>query len=423
MGSCVSTKGGSTSPIMASNSRRNSASVATPGPGSRRGSCDSEVSSIFPNTLKKGKPVSQVKITFMGKPMELLVPMNDDVNIYDGTDINASLEKKSKNTWIEMFDMIDLTFNNLQQQNKELKRTVNELSSKINKMAFHAGKETSKTTSPPAKPKNASNGDAKEYTQGQVQEINKKVDGKIQKVEENILQWIDEETKCLKDSLEKDITAIRSEVDEKNIELNSKVQATISNLKEEVNDKVAMMDTKLTDTMFNDNGNDLPLDDSEPSTGTNRQIMDLKNRLHSNCNTLRFLCSEPLSVQFSIWSKKEIKVPLTGDSEVVPFNWVNCNSGGAVDDDGISDITTIYIPVSGPYLLSLGCSLLSSSGTIVLKRNNKERVIEAGRCDIVDLNEDDCLKVMSEPGTKAKDISLMGLLLRPRVFITPGTTL
>ena len=57
------------------------------------------------------------------------------------------------------------------------------------------------------------------------------------------------------------------------------------------------------------------------------------------------------------------------------------------------------------------------------KRNNKERVIEAGRCDIVDLNEDDCLKVMSEPGTKAKDISLMGLLLRPRVFITPGTTL
>jgi len=406
---------------MANNSRRNSTSVATPSL-SRRGSCDSETSSIFPNTLKRGKPVSQVKITFMGKPMELLVPMNDDVNIYDGTDINASIEKKSKNTWIEMFDMIDLTFNNLQQQNKDLKRTVNELSSKINKMVFHERKETSKTTSPPAKPKNATNGDAKEYTQGQVQEINKKVDGKIQKVEENILQWIDEETKCLKDGLEKDISAIRSEVDEKNIELNSKVQATISNLKEEVNDKVALIDSKLTDTMFN-NDEDLPLDDSEPSKATNRQIMDLKNRLHHNCNTLRFLCSEPLSVQFSIWSKKEIKVPLKGDPEVVPFNWVNCNSGGAVDDDGISDITTIYIPVSGPYLLSLGCSLLSSSGTVVLKRNNKERVIEAGRCDIVDLNEDDCLKVMSEPGTKAKDISLMGLLLRPRVFITPGTTL
>merc|ERR1711953_1321159 len=276
MGSCVSKGHPEPSSGMASNSRRNSTSVATPSL-SRRGSCDSETSSVFPNNLKRGKPVSQVKITFMGKPMELLVPMNDDVNIYDGTDINASIEKKSKNTWIEMFDMIDLTFNNLQQQNKELKRTVNELSSKINKMVFHERKETSKTTSPPAKPKNTSNGEAKEYTQGQVQEINKKVDGKIQKVEENILQWIDQET--------------------------------ISNLKEEVNDKVAMMDTKLTDTMFNDNGNDLPLDDSEPSTGTNRQIMDLKNRLHSNCNTLRFLCSEPLSVQFSIWSKKEIKVP------------------------------------------------------------------------------------------------------------------
>ena len=195
-------------------------------------------------------------------------------------------------------------------------------------MAFHAGKETSKTTSPPAKPKNTSNGDV---PQNQVQEINKKVDGKIQKVEENILQWIDEETKCLKDGLEKDISAIRSEVDEKNIELNSKVQATISNLKEEVNDKVALMDSKLTDTMFG-NEEDLPMDDSEPSKATNRQIMDLKNRLHNNCNTLRFLCSEPLSVQFSIWSKKEIKVPLAGEPEVVPFNWVNCNSGGAVDD-------------------------------------------------------------------------------------------
>ena len=63
-----------------------------------------------------------------------MVPMNDDVDIYSGVDINTSSEKKSKNSWIEMFDMIDLTFNNLQQQNKELKRTVNELSSKVNKV-------------------------------------------------------------------------------------------------------------------------------------------------------------------------------------------------------------------------------------------------------------------------------------------------
>merc|ERR1719270_1121535 len=247
----------------------------------------------------------------MGKPLELMVPQND-VDIYDGESIDGSIEAKSKNNWLQIFDMIDLTFNNLQQQNKELKRTVNELSSKVNKMVFHERKEESKSSDSSKTKKVSTEKKPAEYNQGQVQEINKKVDGKIQRVEENILQWIDEETKVLKDSLEKDITAIRSEVDEKNIELNSKVQATISNLKEEVNDKVAMMDTKLTDTMFNDNGNDLPLDDSEPSTGTNRQIMDLKNRLHSNCNPLRFLCSEPLSVQFSIRSKKEIKVPLTG---------------------------------------------------------------------------------------------------------------
>ena len=88
-----------------------------------------------------GKPMVRRRIVLVftnnssGFLQELLVPMNDDVNIYDGTDINASIEKKSKNTWIEMFDMIDLTFNNLQQQNKDLKRTVNELSSKINKVS------------------------------------------------------------------------------------------------------------------------------------------------------------------------------------------------------------------------------------------------------------------------------------------------
>ena len=61
--------------------------------------------------------------------------MNDDLNIYDGESIEGSSEAKSKNTWVEVFDMIDLTFNNLQQQNKELKRTVNELSSKVNKVS------------------------------------------------------------------------------------------------------------------------------------------------------------------------------------------------------------------------------------------------------------------------------------------------
>ena len=65
---------------------------------------------------------------------ELIVPMNDDPDIYDGDSIDGSMEQKSKNTWVQVFDMIDLAFNNLQQQNKELKRTMNEMSSKINKV-------------------------------------------------------------------------------------------------------------------------------------------------------------------------------------------------------------------------------------------------------------------------------------------------
>ena len=61
------------------------------------------------------------------------MPKNDD-DIYDGDSIEGSIEQKSKNSWVQIFDMIDLSFNNLQQQNKELKRTVNEMSSKINKV-------------------------------------------------------------------------------------------------------------------------------------------------------------------------------------------------------------------------------------------------------------------------------------------------
>lgn len=132
-------------------SRRNSTATVTGsvGGGSRRGSVDSDGG--FPFRLKKSKPVSQVKIVFMGKSMvifclltcsfmkllflfqELMVPQND-VDIYDGESIDGSIEAKSKNNWLQIFDMIDLTFNNLQQQNKELKRTVNELSSKVNKV-------------------------------------------------------------------------------------------------------------------------------------------------------------------------------------------------------------------------------------------------------------------------------------------------
>ena len=66
-----------------------------------------------------------------------MLPQND-VDIYDGESIDGSFEAKNKNNWVQIFDMIDLTFNNLQQQNKELKRTVNELSSKVNKVRLTA---------------------------------------------------------------------------------------------------------------------------------------------------------------------------------------------------------------------------------------------------------------------------------------------
>jgi len=402
-----------------SSSRRNSNATSTG--GSRRGSIDSDGGFPFPTKLKRGKPVSQVKLVFMGKTMELLVPMNEDIDIYGGESIDGSMEAKSKNSWVQIFDMIDLAFNNLQQQNKELKRTVNELSSKVNKAAFHDRKEESKKPESP-KAKKAASDKPPEYNQSQVQEINKKVDSKISRVEENILQWIDEETKTLKDSLDKDISAIRSEVDTKNLDMNAKIQVSIADLIEEVNEKVATIDNKLMDNIF-DTSKDFPLtDDKEVSAGTTKAILDLKNKLHHNCNTLRFLCSEPLSVQFSMWNKNEVSIPREDESRKLCFNWINCNIGGAIDDDGVSEMHTVDIPISGPYLLHLGCHMIGHNGGVFLKRNKREKLLEAGRSDIVDLSEDDVLEVFGEGGSKFKNVSLMGMLLRPRIFITPGTT-
>jgi hypothetical protein len=42
-----------------------------------------------------------------------------------------------QNSWVEIFNMMDLAINNLTQQNKELKRTVNELGSKVNKVSIN----------------------------------------------------------------------------------------------------------------------------------------------------------------------------------------------------------------------------------------------------------------------------------------------
>ena len=48
---------------------------------------------------------------------------------------------------------------------------------------------------------------------------------------------------------------------------------------------------------------------------------------------LRFLCSEPLSVQFSMWNKNEMLIPRSDEEwRCLCFNWINCNVGGAIDD-------------------------------------------------------------------------------------------
>ena len=65
---------------------------------------------------------------------------------------------------------------------------------------------------------------------------------------------------------------------------------------------------------------------------------------------------------------------------------------------------------------------MNNGGRLMLRRNRKEQLLEGNRTDIVDLNEDDELRVFGYAGTKMKDVSLVGMLLRPRIFITPGTT-
>ena len=228
-------------------------------------------------------------------------------------------------------------------------------------------------------------------------EVHKKFEVKVQKIEENICQWIDEETKTLKETIEKDITSIRTEVDSKNIEINSKVQGSIHDLKNELDIKVAEIDEKLNNLNFNDNNDTMVTLSNGNDTGDGwvRAVLDLKNKLHKNCNTLRFLCSEPLSVQWSVWHKGEFTLDKELEEDVMPFNWVNCNVGGAVEDgniyilkvsmnnpmltDLVSDVTTVSIPVSGPYLLYLGCDIANMSGSVYLRLNKREKLMMPGR--------------------------------------------
>ena len=75
--------------------------------------------------------------------------------------------------------------------------------------------------------------------------------------------------------------------------------------------------------------------------------------------------------------------------------------------DGISDLHTVIIPISGPYLISLGGNILNNGGKLILRRNRKEHLLDGGRTDIVDLNEDDELRVFAWAGTKVIQSSVL----------------
>jgi hypothetical protein len=106
-----------------------------------------------------------------------------------------------------------------------------------------------------------------------------------------------------------------------------------------VAEQVHTLDNKITESIFaTEPTPEEPLAVTElapASATTNRQILELKDRIHRNSNLLRFLISEPLSVQFSVWRRGEAAAGRAGGGgggQCLTFNWVNHNAGGAVDD-------------------------------------------------------------------------------------------
>jgi hypothetical protein len=120
----------------------------------------------------------------------------------------------------------------------------------------------------------------------------------------------------------------------------SQVQNQIADLKEEVAEQVNTLDNKITESIFaTEPAPEEPLHNTTElapaSATTNRQILEIKDRIHRNSNLLRFLISEPLSVQFSVWRRGEAAAGRAGGGgggQCLTFNWVNHNAGGAVDD-------------------------------------------------------------------------------------------
>jgi hypothetical protein len=105
-----------------------------------------------------------------------------------------------------------------------------------------------------------------------------------------------------------------------------------------VAEQVNTLDNKITESIFasepvaSEETAPAELVHASTSSTTSRQILELKDRIHRNSNLLRFLISEPLSVQFSVWRHQEVTVGRGGGGQCFTFNWVNHNAGGAVDD-------------------------------------------------------------------------------------------
>ena len=123
--------------------------------------------------------------------------------------------------------------------------------------------------------------------------MGKKIEDKIQKIEENICQWIDDEAKSLKDYLEKDICSIRSEVDNKNLDMDKKVERRIDSLREEL--KSGEEETGL-----------VVASEEQGSSGWVRAVLDLKNKLHRETGCQSTVCTGGLQKRFQTFSSELI---------------------------------------------------------------------------------------------------------------------
>ena len=99
-----------------------------------------------------------------------------------------------------------------------------------------------------------------------------------------------------------------------------------------------------------------------------------------------------VSSKHCLWPAHNWHISSIYSSRVAEFKNIFCRTKNNIcrPSDGVSDLHTVLVPISGAYLLSLGGNILNHGGQLVLRRNRKEQLLEAGRTDIIDLNEVSC---------------------------------